>query len=243
FTLPFFPVTLWNSGNIVFWTLALEEQLYLLYSPFLWLRKRLSLTGVVAVVLGVTLFFRAIAVYGLQARTPMWSTPVEFLGALSAQGGAAWLTLGPARWFEWVLGAALAERYFQGRLRFSRWVGLASLVALAAALAGQWSRPGWVLTDPCWGVFYLGVCAWTLTREPERLSSLLFWRAASQVGLYSYSLYLVHVPVLDLLQPALGTLIPQALALPLGCLLVLPCAYGFSLLFERPALEWSRRLR
>jgi peptidoglycan/LPS O-acetylase OafA/YrhL len=243
FLLPFFPVTLWNSGNIVFWTLALEEQLYLLYSPFLWLRKRLSLTRVVAVVLGATLLYRAAAVYWMQARTPMWSTPVEFLGALPAQGGAAWLTLGPARWFEWVLGAALAERYFQGKLYFSRKAGLLSLLALAAALAGQWSQPGWVLTDPCWGLFYLGVCAWTLTREPERLSARPLWKAASQVGLYSYSLYLVHVPVLDLLQPVLGTLVPQALALPLGCLLVLPCAYLFYLLFERPALEWSRRLR
>lgn len=243
FLFPFFPVSVWNSGNIVFWTLALEEQLYLLYSPFLWLRRRLSLQGVVAIALGVTLIFRALAVFWQQARTPMWSTPVEFLGALPEQGGVAWLTLGPARWFEWVLGAALAESYFRGRLRFTRLTGLLSLLALAAALAGQWSRPGWVLTDPCWGLFYLGLCAWTLTRKPEQLSAHPFWRAAARVGLYSYSLYLVHVPVLDLLQPALLTLIPQALALPLSCLLVLPCAYLFYRVFERPALNWSRQFR
>lgn len=231
FLFPFFPTRLWNTGNLVYWTLALEEQLYLLYWPLLWLRRRLPMRAVLSLTLVVTLAWRAVAVFALGSRPPMWLTPAEYEGALAAQSGWAWLTLAPARWFEWVLGAALAEQYFRGHVVLRPFLTLAALVV---ALAGQRSPLGWVVTDPAWGVFYLGLFAWVLQKNWH-------WRPLAAVGIFSYSLYLVHVPFLSLVQPLLTLVLPDSLAYPLGCALVLPPAYLFYLLVERPAIRASKR--
>src|SRR5262249_8758777 len=59
----FFPVFLYGVLNAPFWSLGLEEHLYLLYSAFLWVRNRVGIWRVITLVAGVSLAWRLIALF------------------------------------------------------------------------------------------------------------------------------------------------------------------------------------
>jgi peptidoglycan/LPS O-acetylase OafA/YrhL len=176
----------WRAGNGAFWTLALEEQLYMLYFPFLAVRRRWGWKPAIVLVVAVTFAWRAAFVNDADAP--------EF-----------WYLVGPARWFEWVLGAVAVEMHL-GRLRVSRW--LSSPVTLAAAVLASLvvapvaftdDHPAWIYPGPFaindvivgFGSFVLLNWCCELDRRGalsrSRLASLL-----ASVGTFSYSLYLVH---------------------------------------------------
>jgi peptidoglycan/LPS O-acetylase OafA/YrhL len=76
----------------------------------------------------------------------------------------------------------------------------------------------------------------------HRLSRALSWPPLVTVGLFSYSLYLIHAPLLHacylILYPALHPAPAVMFALLVACIpLIVAAAYGFHLLFERPFLK------
>jgi peptidoglycan/LPS O-acetylase OafA/YrhL len=84
----------------------------------------------------------------------------------------------------------------------------------------------------------------TITRR-HRLSRLLSWPPLVAVGLFSYSLYLIHAPLLHacylILHPLLHPRLEVMFLLLLGCVpLVVAISYAFYTVFERPFLK-SRR--
>lgn len=235
--------------------------------------------GTLVVALVVTLAFRYLALYGVLGfgRPVMSGAPLAYVprpGPSEAHAtwlvGVAWITTGPARWFEWVLGAAAAEvaagRGFRPPFHTSRWL---AVIALAGALACQWSRAGWLFTDLLWGVAFFVLVNRTAVSEASgllrghRLVAALGW-----VGTFSYSLYLVHQPLLRVLQALLARVAswpgasaidmiravppPWAVlllvllvmvALPIGVALVVLPAWLFHRVFELPAIRWSQRRR
>ncbi len=76
-----------------------------------------------------------------------------------------------------------------------------------------------------------------LSRGPRQLIQSRLWRALAAVGTFSYSLYLIHEPLLHVLQPIALKFVPSVVALPLTT----PIATLFYRLFEEPAIRWSRR--
>jgi peptidoglycan/LPS O-acetylase OafA/YrhL len=155
----------------------------------------------------------------------------------------AWFEFGPARWWEWVLGAVAAELAC-GRLRphplyASRRV---ALLALLAALLSQWSRTGWVLTDLCWGVVCFVVVHRALRAEAEGKWRGWWVGPLERLGQASYSLYLIHVPLLLLLAGPLGKL-PLPLAVPTALLSCVAVSLLFFRLCEQPAMRWARQRR
>ncbi len=233
-------------GNGPFWSLALEEQLYLLYFPLLWMRRTIGWPRTLVLVLVVTLGFRLGAV--------LWAP--DHLGVF--------LRVGPARWFEWALGALAVEIHMK-RVQVPRVFssGLLGLLVLGATIAidhhMRWTGPnvvaahglswggapylvGDVANDSLFGIgFFLvmnAACAhdWGNKTRP---ALALAW-----VGIFSYSLYLTHqlalVPAKEIaFRLGLG-MVPVSVAR-----LVVPIAVGwvFFKLVERHFLTASRASR
>jgi peptidoglycan/LPS O-acetylase OafA/YrhL len=116
-----------------------------------------------------------------------------------AFGGLAWEFF-LARWFEWVLGAVVAEwavgRIELPRVFFSPWLA-ATVAGLGILLEWHtWHYGLYVLKEPLDGVaFALLLCA-ALGREARAgAATSSAGRYLAGVGVYSYSLYLLHRPI------------------------------------------------
>jgi peptidoglycan/LPS O-acetylase OafA/YrhL len=161
-----------------FWSLALEEQFYLVWPVLLWLvapRRR----ALLVVIAGVTL---ASLVYSLLETT--------------ANPAAAYF-LTPARAWEFGAGALLALAGDRARPSPALCrLGLAAIVAGALAITAETPFPGVAALVPV-----LGAVAVIRARSAP---SVLAWRPVQFLGDISYSVYLWHWPLLVLAPYALG---------------------------------------
>lgn len=244
FLFPLWHKAVWVFGNPVFWTLALEICLYLAYFGVPALRKRLGMDRVVLLALAVSLLWRAASTYGpIDLAGPGRSfQPVPDYPQTAWQLVIVGLTQMPARWFEWMLGALAAEAVYGVGPRRSIYRSIPlGVLAYAAAAGCQWFRLGNVFADLCWGIAAFVLLNRTIHAERERAFGprpgirLLAW-----IGSWSYSLYLIHVPILVLGHYLLLPLIPGLPGLVLCLGLAFIGCYPFYRLIEVPALRWSR---
>ena len=234
----FHPST-FDGVNPPAWSLAVEAQLYLAYPVVFWLVARRGALRALAVITTVTVAYRlALTVY------PM---PSPF-------GGVAW-ELFLARWFEWVLGAIVAE-WAVGRVRIPQLLvhpGLgAALVGLGLLLEWHRWRPGaYALMEPVYGLGFAVLLGAVLQREPSAGPSVV-GRYLAAAGICSYSLYLLHRPIQLAFEPLAQQVAawPAVIAhgVPSSLLIMLastPIVLGASRLFyrycEAPAVGWSQR--
>ena len=178
--------------NGAFWTLAIEEQLYLAYFLLLFLRIRFGWTRTLVLCLsarGVWLIMGHLLSASLGIHSPVTEAAAT-------------------NWFIWALGALSVEAAL-GITKLPAWCSKLSAagVALGCAMALAQFLPlvdqkgwihdiGWLVMHPAWGVgFFIlvnyAVAAeqrWRLKSSPvPRLIPML-----ASVGLISYSLYLTH---------------------------------------------------
>lgn len=222
-------VTWAPTPNGAFWSIAVEAALYLAFPLLLLVRRR---AGAAAMVAAVTV---PVAAYGLLTPT---SSPIVQL---------TWLTPQLAPLF--AMGIAAAGILAAGdRVRRLPWHWLAGLAAAPVVLlvivqGSVWTvnHYFWVdlLAGPAMALLLVAVTA----GRPAPLVWLLATRPVRSLGSFSYSLYLIHLPIvvvvragLDKLdvppgQPAFwGTL---AVAVPISLLAARTFAAVFEIPFQR----------
>lgn len=199
-------------GNGAFWSLGTEEQLYALYFVMLLLLTR---RGV----------WHAVAVAG--AVTVCWRLLVPHLGQSGLDVGpftlGKWYQWPLHYWLHWVLGA-LAVNAWYGNTRLPSWCYSLPLAAVLTVVGmvfnnatfeliaqARWSVPllpvaGTVAAQTAHGLGELVILVGffclingLLARERTGIRPSAPARALSSVGKISYSIYLVHIPVIFVL--------------------------------------------
>ena len=184
------------SINGAFWTLAIEEQLYLAYFLLLFLRIRYGWATTLVVC------FSARVIWLIAGRSLSYSFGVDI-----PMGEAA-----ATNWFIWALGALSVEAAL-GITKlpawcYRRWVA-AGVLLCAMGLAQflpmvhdiKWVHDiGWLLMHPAWGLGFFVLVNYAVTLEQgwrQKLSRIpVMISALAPIGLISYSLYLTHAFVL-----------------------------------------------
>ena len=223
-------LSVYTAGGINYplWTVAVEWQIYFLFPILVWGWRRFGPVLTVIVTLGLT----ALANEALK-NTPLVTASPLFLGAFALGMLGAGITYGDhallVTWrqripWPWLtLGLALA--FYLPEVVFHKFLLGAALAqvlfaALSVSLIILAARPG---VNP--------------------LNRALSWKPLVAVGLFSYSLYLIHAPVLQViwqygllahhLEPTTLFFVLSLIGLPL----IIAAAYVFSLGCERPFLS------
>jgi peptidoglycan/LPS O-acetylase OafA/YrhL len=179
-----FPSTFY-ALNGAYWSLGLEWQLYLGLPLLVIGVRRFGLARTVAAVVVVNIAYRL----GLQV-----AIDAHAIAAGSGLATDVLPNLLPGRWAEFGFGMVAASLYATGRI--GRWapragwaiLGLVPLTTVAVLSVGS------PLEHLLFGaVFFLLLCV--VAAGGNWLSRLVSWRPLAAVGVMSYSLYLVHQPI------------------------------------------------
>jgi peptidoglycan/LPS O-acetylase OafA/YrhL len=199
--------------NGAFWSLGVEFQFYLLYPLLLLMRRKWDLRVCLVISLGINI---ALQLYNSLTRhiidppvSVEWSFPL-------------------VTWCDWIMGACLAEAYVAKRRLFSQW-WLMLLVCAVFFVGSQMFKSLHVQSF----LFSSALFAVLMDRyipDPRPLTRIE--RAIVPIGLVSYSVYLWHMPIVQLT----GKL-ADYLGLPTTTLAVLGLYLPFILIFLVP-ISW-----
>jgi peptidoglycan/LPS O-acetylase OafA/YrhL len=212
-----------------FWSLAVEEQFYLVF-PALFLlvsrarsslpqRPRLAVTLGVVVIISFT-----------------WCVSYTNLDAIAAYFSPF------TRAWELALGALVAvmtpqlARIPTGLARAASWIGLAGVIAAAALFNAQTAYPGAAAALPV--VSTALVIAGGTRSHRVGAAMLLDLSAVRFVGRISYSLYLWHWPILTIVAEYYGSTQPWRVNL-IWILVAFACAVASYFVIERPIRTWK----
>jgi peptidoglycan/LPS O-acetylase OafA/YrhL len=235
-----FPDTFFGMDG-PFWSLGVEMQFYLAFPLAVWLVLRYHWRGFVMMAFATVLYQLAIDValhLAQPARYLASGNPTVDVKEMFFLG----------RWLEFGLGMATAvlvrRRSVVAVRRSVEYAALAGCAGLwlAVALFVDGAPDRWLLpiSTPLYGLLFAVLLLLACT--PGTLTGrLLSARWPVAIGTISYSLYLIHQPLVLALSPTivgwqLGGLATLAATVGLGLPLVLGCAALWFALFERPFL-------
>jgi peptidoglycan/LPS O-acetylase OafA/YrhL len=210
------------SGS--FWSIAVEVQLYLLFPLLLVLREKVGIEK---------------AMVALFAVGCAWRSATLFLAPLPDHLITAAWTCPLNTWFDWSLGALVAERFASGRRTFSRAPVLLA-VLIPALVASSVIKPLTIFS-------FMLASAVSAVRLDAALrdswSGRRWAQGLSFIGAISYSIYLWHQPLLEPLLAFVTKLTGSPIAAwsALPPMIVAISWLSFELL-ERPGINAGRAL-
>jgi len=208
--------------NGVLWSISIEFQLYFLFPFFVWLLFRRGPLALLAPTVAITIIL--LALWPLAGKLYIWYMPLFVAGMVAAR-----ICFGkPSENGVWT--KALQDN----RLLLSIAVGaIISTCLVAPSTKALWQ------SDCIFGVAV--VCLLILgSHSPQGFSTKLFSaKAVVWLGTFSYSLYLMHHPILQTLyafRPAQISSMAESMAYVLfaGLPAILGVSYAFYWVFERP---------
>jgi peptidoglycan/LPS O-acetylase OafA/YrhL len=224
--------------NAALWSVSVESFLYLIYPLWLAVRRRRGLAVACALALAVNVASCAVTAH-------FFDRPA---------GPSLWFFLNV--WAGWIAGAVVAEALHRRDLRLlhipSWWLAgaLGWALHLAAKFTGIYTGVLAFAELP----LTIVLCMWPLAliirlgpafvQNPASLPANA-WLGLAQVGQFSYSLYLLHIPLQSLRFPVNAWLtgIPAKTALFVGWFgLILIASWLSYRWIEQPAIRWGRRI-
>jgi peptidoglycan/LPS O-acetylase OafA/YrhL len=204
------------GSNGALWTLSLEVQFYAIYPLLFALRRRIGMTPLLALVALVNV----VSAYALERHDIQFFT---------------------SYWFSWTLGAWIADARARSttQTRSSPWLYVlaAGFIALGC-VAFHFGQYG---AFQLWALGFAFYLYKALERPNGARRETFGTRVLSRFGDFSFSLYLIHLPIFVLLSSLLFRSSLQMSIWPsFGYMLVaVPAAYVFYRLVELPAMKWS----
>jgi peptidoglycan/LPS O-acetylase OafA/YrhL len=201
------------GSNGALWTLSLEVQFYAVYPLLFALRRRIGMTSVLAIV----------AVVNVASAYLLERNDLQFFTSY---------------WFSWTLGAWIADAKARTAPQARSSIWLYVLAAGFIALGCAAFRFGQYGAFQLWAIGFAFYLYKALERRNADTPGL---RVLSRFGDFSFSLYLIHLPIFVLLSSLLFRSSLQMSIWPsFGYMLVaVPVAYVFYRLVELPAMKWS----
>jgi peptidoglycan/LPS O-acetylase OafA/YrhL len=222
------------SINGVLWTLAIEEQLYLAYFLLVYLREKFGwkYTMIVCVSARIGWFALAFALNKFVG----YQLPV--------------IESSMANWCIWALGAVSIEAAL-GIIKLPKWtssvfIGIILLITAGAieytdlklGRTGVFNKFTWLVYQPVWGLgffiiinrFVKSEISWFKDTAANYANKNNLIKLCAFVGVFSYSLYLTHEIILDLIK------IPVLI----GVILCLIFSFVFYNMFEKPFIKTAK---
>ncbi len=172
----------------VYWSLALEFQLYLAYPIFLFAFRKFGLSRSIILLSILSLIWRYVVmnIFHYQLISVASTGPYAPMGFLFA------------RMPEWLFGAWLAEWYAGGTTRNFRRLPLAigGFSVLFVAILSTISEPLWVFSDLLFGLGFASVVGAAIvpgTQPRTHSTKKGFYALIVWIGTISYSVYLFHM--------------------------------------------------
>jgi hypothetical protein len=166
------------SLNGSFWSLALEVQLYLIYPLLLFLRRKYGMRNAFLFTLAFSLFFNILGIV-----FDNFGTDKSYTFSL--------LQL----WFVWAGGAYLSEQHFNGQRIFGKRVLLYAVVFFIMETVSKYFS----FTNYFQNYFvtfgWLAFMEWFLYQSKISTTGIIS-RVMVLIGLCSYSIYLIHEPIM-----------------------------------------------
>ncbi len=197
----------WTKPLLHFWTLAVDEQFYLFW-PF--------------IIIAILKFFRRFA---LPILSSILVASLLITTVYTYRDPSAAFYLTPFRIHEFAIGAVCVwgdrKRWPQtmagqvGQYGLSC-IGLAAILGSIFILDATYPFPGWIATIPALGTAFI-----ILAKNPPRLMPLLANPLTSHLSVRSYSLYLVHWPVMVFMRLQYGPLTISTFGLAMLIIVVL----------------------
>lgn len=226
-----------KGTNPALWSLAVEAQLYLLYPVLLFTVGKMGWRTTLLILAGLEVTLQAAAGW-----TGMTGAGGPALGHVLEIAGNTPL----GYWFSWAMGAVIADAYLKKQaLPFLKihplcWLGLAVLVDFIKPL-----QPFWFTAFALCGAALISRCLNAV--KPPIVGSLKF---LTVIGLWSYSIYLLHYPMLEVYNNLVDWYFPQShqsplifLALMFGTWLsIIPLAGLWYKVIELPGIALGKRL-
>jgi peptidoglycan/LPS O-acetylase OafA/YrhL len=209
--------------NMVFWTLCIELQFYILFALLVWLsdyiHKKCNIDSARTIVFCFTCVIALLWPLGI-IKTVIW------------QGGFIGF------WYLFSAGVIVCWAWLNKGF-FLKFAVFYTIIILAI---GSVQSSNFTIVGACTAFLLL------IAGLINKMDSWLSWAWLQWLGLISYSLYLLHNPITGASFKVLHKLLPNGFAAEITAFFIatsacLVIAYLSFLLIERPSINWSHRIK